>query len=116
MKTPSASRRDQQRLIKLDLNPTNALIGMPTLGRRLCSCARSMYIVCYSCLGEGALARINFRDPSQNLKVSNKVYTSELSGLQAELVKLQQWIRKQGLKPVVVFEGHAATQLRAYGV
>jgi polyphosphate kinase 2 len=38
----------------------------------------------------------------------NKAYLPELARLQVELVKLQEWIRHEGLKIVVVFEGRDA--------
>ena len=38
----------------------------------------------------------------------NKAYLAELSRLQVELVKLQEWIRHAGLRVVVVFEGRDA--------
>ena len=38
-------------------------------------------------------------------KIDNKFYEAELAKLQVELVKLQEWIRHQGLKVVVIFEG-----------
>jgi polyphosphate kinase 2 len=38
-------------------------------------------------------------------KMSTKKYNKELVRLQTELVKLQQWIIKEGLKVVVIFEG-----------
>ncbi|MBA2373176.1 MAG: polyphosphate kinase 2 [Chloroflexi bacterium] len=38
----------------------------------------------------------------------NKAYLAELSRLQLELVKLQEWIRREGLRVVVVFEGRDA--------
>jgi polyphosphate kinase 2 len=38
-------------------------------------------------------------------KIKNKVYERELAKLQEELVKLQQWIKNEGLKVVVIFEG-----------
>jgi polyphosphate kinase 2 len=41
-------------------------------------------------------------------KLSNKEYEAELVRLQAELVKLQEWIRHHGLKVVVLFEGRDA--------
>jgi polyphosphate kinase 2 len=41
-------------------------------------------------------------------KLSNKEYEAELARLQIELVKLQEWIRHQGLKVVVLFEGRDA--------
>jgi len=40
--------------------------------------------------------------------LKNKAYLPELSRLQIELVKLQEWIRHEGLKVVVVFEGRDA--------
>ncbi len=41
-------------------------------------------------------------------KLNKKFYEAELSKLQIELVKLQEWIRHKGLKVVVVFEGRDA--------
>jgi polyphosphate kinase 2 len=41
-------------------------------------------------------------------KISNKFYNSELNRLQIELVKLQEWIKTQGLRVVVIFEGRDA--------
>lgn len=41
-------------------------------------------------------------------RLSKKVYRKELARLQRELVKLQEWIRFQGLKVVVIFEGRDA--------
>ncbi len=40
--------------------------------------------------------------------LSNKAYLRELSTLQIELVKLQEWIRHTGMKVVVIFEGRDA--------
>jgi len=40
--------------------------------------------------------------------ISNKEYEKALGELQIELVKLQEWIKAQGLKVVVVFEGRDA--------
>ena len=42
------------------------------------------------------------------LKLDRKVYEKELENLQVELIKLQEWIKAQGLKVVVVFEGRDA--------
>ena len=42
------------------------------------------------------------------LTISNKAYLRELATLQIELVKLQEWIKAQGLKLVVLFEGRDA--------
>lgn len=41
-------------------------------------------------------------------KISNKRYLRELAKLQIELVKLQEWIKHEGLKVVVIFEGRDA--------
>src|ERR1700712_2532034 len=41
-------------------------------------------------------------------KVSNKYYLEELARLQVELVKQQEYVRAEGLKVVVVFEGRDA--------
>jgi polyphosphate kinase 2 len=41
-------------------------------------------------------------------KLSNKLYQNELTKLQIELVKLQEWIKNTGLKVVVIFEGRDA--------
>ncbi len=40
--------------------------------------------------------------------IDKKLYEKELRRLQIELVKLQNWIKKQGLKVVVIFEGRDA--------
>ncbi len=41
-------------------------------------------------------------------KIKNAFYESELARLQIELVKQQEWIKKEGLKVVVLFEGRDA--------
>jgi polyphosphate kinase 2 len=41
-------------------------------------------------------------------KISGKRYGSELKNLQVELIKLQEWIKQEGLKVVVIFEGRDA--------
>ena len=41
-------------------------------------------------------------------KLSKKVYEAELERLQLELVKLQEWVKAQGLKVIVIFEGRDA--------
>ncbi len=40
--------------------------------------------------------------------ISHKVYEKELARLQTELVKLQEWIKLEGLKVVIIFEGRDA--------
>lgn len=41
-------------------------------------------------------------------KLKKNVYEKELRRLQIELVKLQEWVRQNGLKVVVIFEGRDA--------
>src|SRR4029450_5121674 len=38
-------------------------------------------------------------------KLSNKAYTKEMRRLQAELCKLQDWVKHEGLRIVILFEG-----------
>ena len=42
------------------------------------------------------------------VKMSRKAYEAAVTGLQVELVRLQQWVRHKGLRMVVVFEGRDA--------
>ena len=41
-------------------------------------------------------------------KIDNEVYEEELARLQIELVKLQEWVKHEGLKVVLIFEGRDA--------
>jgi polyphosphate kinase 2 len=41
-------------------------------------------------------------------KLTTAVYEKELGKLQVELVKLQEWVKDQGLKVVIIFEGRDA--------
>ncbi len=41
-------------------------------------------------------------------RLGNKAYLAALGGLQVELVKLQEWIKSEGLRVVVIFEGRDA--------
>lgn len=45
---------------------------------------------------------------ARSTKPDKKKYNSELNRLQTELVKLQEWIKNEGLKVVVIFEGRDA--------
>lgn len=45
---------------------------------------------------------------NKSIVVDKKVYSKELRRLQIELVKLQEWVRYNGLKVVVIFEGRDA--------
>ena len=40
--------------------------------------------------------------------IDDKVFLKELARLQIELVKLQEWVKHEGLKVVVLFEGRDA--------
>ncbi len=52
---------------------------------------------------------ILFGDKNQEHKnIDKKLYEKELSKLQIELVKLQEWIKQKGLKVVIIFEGRDA--------
>jgi polyphosphate kinase 2 len=46
--------------------------------------------------------------PGKHLREKDCDYGEELSHLQVELVKLQEWVRHNGLKVVVIFEGRDA--------
>ncbi|MBF0134587.1 MAG: polyphosphate kinase 2 [Magnetococcales bacterium] len=47
-------------------------------------------------------------DLEKKRKLSEKDYLKEMSLLQIELVKLQEWVKEKGLKVVVIFEGRDA--------
>lgn len=47
-------------------------------------------------------------DGRQVWKIKNKYYEKELAKLQFELVKLQSWVKEEGKKIVVIFEGRDA--------
>src|SRR5262250_1575160 len=45
---------------------------------------------------------------TQPVKLPRKIYEKELFRLQAQLVKLQEWVRAEGARLIVVFEGRDA--------
>jgi len=47
-------------------------------------------------------------DGERARRLGRKVYETELSRLQVELVTMQEWVRRQGARLVVVFEGRDA--------
>src|SRR3990172_25950 len=47
-------------------------------------------------------------DPKVKKKKRNKFYEGELRRLHIELVKLQEWIKHEGRKVVLIFEGRDA--------
>jgi polyphosphate kinase 2 len=52
--------------------------------------------------------KVDKGDLENKSKLSRKAYEAELSKLHAELVKLQLYVKKKGLKIIVVFEGRDA--------
>ncbi|NTW44020.1 MAG: polyphosphate kinase 2 [Anaerolineaceae bacterium] len=44
----------------------------------------------------------------EKVALNSKLYEKELRRLQIELVKLQEWVKDQGLKVIVIFEGRDA--------
>ncbi len=46
--------------------------------------------------------------PDKADKLSNKYYEKEMAKLQGELVKLQYWVQRKGLRVIIVFEGRDA--------
>jgi polyphosphate kinase 2 len=58
--------------------------------------------------GQEILNEVTGKAGKKLKKLKNKVYLKELTKLQIELVKLQEWIKHQGLKVVVLFEGRDA--------
>ena len=57
---------------------------------------------------EGALSHEGDFVIKKHNKIDNKTYERELSRLQIELIKLQEWIKQKGLKVVIIFEGRDA--------
>jgi polyphosphate kinase 2 len=43
--------------------------------------------------------------PSKNVELSNKEYEKRLKRLHVELVQIQEWVKQEGLKVCIVFEG-----------
>ena len=59
----------------------------------------------------GTAAQLNGNDTAQKKaagRLPKTVYEAELAKMQVELVKLQEWIKHQNLKVVVIFEGRDA--------
>jgi polyphosphate kinase 2 (PPK2 family) len=46
-------------------------------------------------------------------KLTNKEYEKELARLHVELVKLQEWVKRTGLKVRIVFEGRDGPSIRS---
>ena len=54
------------------------------------------------------MQEVTMSDAPSIPKIDKKVYEKELFKMQLELVKLQAWVKDQGLKVVVIFEGRDA--------
>src|SRR6201996_79992 len=66
-----------------------------------------------TCFSTGQLrSEVRFMAKKENSEnetgLTNKEYTKELRRLQAELCKLQDWVKYKGLRAIVVFEGRDA--------
>jgi polyphosphate kinase 2 len=48
------------------------------------------------------------KDSSPDRKIKRKQYETELRKLQAELCRLQEWVKHKGLRVIIVFEGRDA--------
>ncbi len=70
--------------------------------------ARSYPYPAPSPVSEGARASVKPVAPEEQIGIDKKSYEKELRRLQIELVKLQEWVRQEGLKVVVIFEGRDA--------
>ena len=58
--------------------------------------------------GSGKRASAGPVASERRAKLDRKTYEAELHRLQIELVKLQEWVKREGLRVVVVFEGRDA--------
>jgi polyphosphate kinase 2 len=54
------------------------------------------------------VAHKNGAEGKKTARLSRRVYENELYRLQAELVKMQEWVRSEGARIVVIFEGRDA--------
>jgi polyphosphate kinase 2 len=53
-------------------------------------------------------SKINYEAVEDQKKINTKFYEKELAKLQVELMKLQEWIKHEKLKVVIIFEGRDA--------
>src|SRR5438552_4577478 len=66
--------------------------------------------VCKSCLHEMGVVMAKKRTVGSNAKVrmKRKAYEQELRKLQVELCRLQDWVKAEGARIIIVFEGRDA--------
>ena len=51
------------------------------------------------------MAKKNKAHNEETKRMKRKEYEAEMSDLQAELCKLQDWVKYKGLRVIIVFEG-----------
>ena len=54
------------------------------------------------------MAKKNKDQEKENKRMKRKEYEAEMRDLQAELCKLQDWVKYKGLRVIIVFEGRDA--------
>ena len=54
------------------------------------------------------MAREEKKNSNGKSKLKNEEYLKELRKLQTELCNLQEWVKKKGLRVIIVFEGRDA--------
>jgi polyphosphate kinase 2 len=59
-------------------------------------------------IGNRRVITMGGSDSKKVERIGKKKYNAELFRLQLELIKLQEWVKSQGLKVVVIFEGRDA--------
>jgi len=57
---------------------------------------------------KSSLDKSNDTKPTGKGKLKEKKYVKKLRKLQAELCKLQEWIKHKGLRAIIIFEGRDA--------
>jgi polyphosphate kinase len=84
------------------------ILNMGKNGRKNGRDLKEVEILVRPVRGPAALAAVAPAVPQPLTREVNCAYDKELRRLQIELVKLQEWVRHQGLKVVVLFEGRDA--------
>jgi polyphosphate kinase 2 len=59
-------------------------------------------------LSDGARAKPTRKDSAQASRMKRKIYDKQLRKLQIELCHLQDWVKQQGLRVIILFEGRDA--------
>jgi len=101
------SKTDHAKSVTAPTAPATAAVR-PSKGDRDGSTARAPSKPATSSAKANRAARNEAAVEAPRDKLKNQVYLAELANLQVELVKLQEWIRHEGLRVVVTFEGRDA--------